>query len=222
MHSTTRHFSTARLVATTVAAALLIAGMIVGTAAARARKSLAPEPSLASKSWQLSFGHGVPLRMTVVCKKNGQPKLMTYWLFTYSVANNTGKDIYFNPRFDLVTDTGRIIPATVTTTPAMLAKIRSFTGNPFIINPMLITGRLLQGADNAKDGVAVFAGLTSKDRGFRIYVSGLSGETAVQTDPLTGGHVILHKTLELHYSTPGEAINAKPTIILLGTRWVMR
>ena len=185
-------------------------------------RPLAPRPALAPRSWQLNFSFSKPQRMQLTVGHGRQAHVVTCYYLRYTVVNNTGKDIFFVPRFDMVTDTGRVIPATVDISGQLFAAIRHRTGDAFLINPMLVAGRLLQGKDYAKDSVAVFMGLTSKDRGFKIFVSGLSGETAVQADPLTGKPVVLHKTLVLHYSVPGEAINMRPHPILLSRTWVMR
>lgn len=185
-------------------------------------RSLAPRPALASRSWQLDFSFSKPQRMRVMVGQGRQAHVVTCYYLRYTVVNNTGKDIFFVPRFEMLTDTGRVIAATSDISGKLFAAIRHRTGDAFLINPMLVAGRLLQGKDYARDSVAVFMGLTSKDRGFKIFVSGLSGETAVQTDPLTGKPVVLHKTLLLHYSVPGEAINLRPHPILLSKTWVMR
>ena len=185
-------------------------------------RSLAPRPALASRSWQLEFSFSKPQRMRVMVGQGRQAHVVTCYYLRYTVVNNTGKDIFFVPRFEMLTDTGRVIAATSDISGKLFAAIRRRTGDAFLINPMLVAGRLLQGKDYARDSVAVFMGLTSKDRGFKIFVSGLSGETAVQTDPLTGKPVVLHKTLLLHYSVPGEAINLRPHPILLSKTWVMR
>ncbi|NNM87271.1 MAG: hypothetical protein HKL95_02000 [Phycisphaerae bacterium] len=195
--------------------------LMLSAVGAQARP-LAPRPALASRSWQLHFSFSKPQRLRVVAGHGHQAHVVTCYYLRYTVVNNTGKDIFFVPRFDMVTDTGRIIPAKVDITGKLFGAIRHRTGDAFLINPMLVAGRLLQGKDYAKDSVAVFMGLTNKDRGFKIFVSGLSGETAVQADPVTGKPVVLHKTLLLHYSVPGEAINMKPHPILLSKTWVMR
>ncbi len=203
---------------------LALAGVVALVLSSRGvvAQPLAPQPALASRSWQLNFSFSKPQRMQVVAGHGRQACMVACYYLRYTVVNNTGKDIFFVPRFDMVTDTGRMIRAKVDISGKLFAAIRHRTGDAFLINPMLVAGRLLQGKDYAKDSVAVFMGLTTKDRGFKIFVSGLSGETAVQTDPLTGKPVVLHKTLVLHYSVPGEAINIRPHPILLSKTWVMR
>ncbi len=205
-----------------VSAALTCGVALVLSSRGVLARSLAPRPALASRSWQLNFSFSKPQRMQVVVGHGQHAHVVTCFYLRYTVVNNTGRDIFFVPRFEMVTDTGRVIPATVDISGHLFAAIRHRTGDAFLINPMLVAGRLLQGKDYARDSVAVFMGLTTKDRGFKIFVSGLSGETAVQANPLTGKPVVLHKTLLLHYSVPGEAINMRPHPILLSKTWVMR
>jgi hypothetical protein len=81
---------------------------------------------------------------------------------------------------------------------------------------------LLQGEDNAKDGVIIFTDIDSEARNFQLFVSGLSGETAEVKNPVTGKPVILQKTLELDYNVPGQAIGIQPRSELRAVKWVMK
>ncbi len=181
-----------------------------------------PTPGLETRSWQITFTWHRPMRLMMFVGAGAKRRLKTFWFLRYTVANNTHRNLFFIPRIELVADTGKIIRPVITVSPKMLKKIRTATGDPFIINPALIAGRLLQGADNARESVAVFTGIPAAARAFRIFIGGLSGETAVQKNPLTHKPVVLHKTLVLHYWIPGKAIRIRPRSRLLSKKWVMR
>ncbi len=185
-------------------------------------RHLAPRPSLVARSWQIHFQHSAPRRLIVVRGKGTAQHVIKYWFMTYTVVNNTHKDLFFNPQVELIADDGKIIAPVVAVAPRLFKKIKAVSASPFLVNPMLIAGRLLQGADNAKQSVVVFANLPPMARGFRIFVSGLSGETAVQQDPVTDQNIVLHKTLVLHYWIPGHAIHLTPKPMLLSHKWVMK
>lgn len=130
--------------------------------------------------------------------------------------------MFFNPQFELIADNGKILAPVAAVAPRLFNKIKAVSAKPFLINPMLIAGRLLQGADNAKQSVVVFTHLPATARGFRLFISGLSGETATQKDPITGRNIVLHKTLVLHYWIPGHSIHITPRPQLLSHTWVMK
>lgn len=183
---------------------------------------LAPRPSLVTRSWQIDFQNSIPHRLIVVRGKGAAQHVIKYWFMTYTVVNNTHKDLFFNPQLELMADNGKILEPVAAVAPRLFKKIKAVSASPFLINPMLIAGRLLQGADNAKQSVVVFTNLPPVARGFRVFVSGLSGETAVQKDPVTGDNIVLHKTLVLHYWIPGHSIHMTPKPILLSHKWVMK
>jgi hypothetical protein len=101
-------------------------------------------------------------------------------------------------------------------------KIKELYKSDLLLSPTAIYGKLLQGEDNAKDGVIIFSDIDPAARDFRLFVAGLSGETAEVKNPLTGKPVILQKTLELDYNIPGEAIGIDPHSQLRATHWVMK
>jgi hypothetical protein len=102
-----------------------------------------------------------------------------------------------------------------------------------------ITGTILQGEDNRLDGVAIFRDFDPAARSIDVFIGGASGETAVvklptkvlvdeidirgQTRRVLKDTMVLHKTLQLTYSLPGEA-EARFSVAPRQTakRWVMR
>ena len=178
-----------------------------------------PEPSILPVSWQLDVKTTPPARMYLT-DAQGQQK--AYWYIRYTVTNNTGKDILFTPVFELITDTGQSVTGNKDVPDALFAKIKDLYHAKYLTDPLMIFGKLLQGEDNAKDGVAMFANVDPNARVYHIFISGLAGETADVTDPMTKKTVTLHKTLELTYQIPGEAIDMNPHPQLVSKRWVMK
>lgn len=201
-----------------VVAVLMAGGMMVRAAS----KKPYPVPNMLRHGWQLKFVWHKPKQIFAATGHGVNRRLRKYWIMRYTVTNNTNRDIFFIPTFALVTDTGKVLKPAVGLSPRILKKIRNVTGDKFIISPGLMAGKLLQGADNAKDGVAVFADVPSKARRFKFFISGLSGDTAVQKDPLTGKDIVLHKTLLLNFWNPGEASRISPNPQFAGKKWVMR
>ncbi len=210
-----------RMMRYSLACMLVAVFSTAGLAGASAKKPY-PTVNMLRHGWQLSFVWHKPHRIYVAVGHGVSRKLREYWFMRYTVTNNTHRDIFFIPGFVLTTDTGKVLRPITGVVPRVLDKIRTVTGDQFIISPGLIAGKLLQGDDNAKDGVAVFAGVPVKARRFKIFVSGLSGDTALQKNPLTHKNVVLHKTLELSFWMPGESVRMTPRPQFAGKKWVMR
>ena len=118
--------------------------------------------------------------------------------------------------------TGTAVTALIAVPAPVFDKIKSLYNNPYLLSPTNIDGKLLQGDDNAKDGVAIFPALDPEARDFRVFVMGLSGETSEVINPVTKQPKIIQKTLELDYNIPGQAIAVDPQPKLLATKWVMK
>jgi hypothetical protein len=176
------------------------------------------EPSRIPVSWELTIKHGTLERVTVPLAGKDQ----TFWFMRYSVINNSGRDILFTPSFEILAETGTAVTALKAVPAPVFDKIKSLYNNPYLLSPTNIDGKLLQGDDNAKDGVAIFPTLDSEARNFQLFFMGLSGETSEVLNPLTKKPVILQKTLELDFNLPGQAIGIDPQPKLLATKWVMK
>ncbi|HUO09560.1 MAG TPA: hypothetical protein VM008_14720 [Phycisphaerae bacterium] len=205
-----------RLITTTlITAALVSAGTLSLAPSARAF----PTPSIVPVSWELNFRHGDLQRL--ITSVNGQSK--TFWYMRYTVINNSGKDVLFTPDFQLSTDTGQVqtafkdVPNEVTN--RITAMYKSATP---LYGPNEILGKLLQGEDNAKDGIIVFSNIDPAARDYQVFIAGLSGETAQVDNPVTHKPAVLQKTLILDYTVPGEAINIQPAPKLKAVKWVMK
>lgn len=196
----------------------------------------APTPTLAG-SWQLNIDYHAPQPLLV--KVPGEAGLQLFWYFRYTVTNRTGKEQSFNPNIVLYTNTGEIVQAGNGVSPVVFEKIRSVTNNPLLKDQWSIGGKMLQGQDNARDGVAIFRNFDPEAASFDIFIAGLSGETtAIQlpvpievTEEGPDGKkckvkktkVFLTKTLRLNYTIGTEAPQRRRAkVSLIEKDWIMR
>jgi hypothetical protein len=196
-----------------------------------------PRPAPVSHAWQLDIQVEdlLPIQVQVA----GETSPRVYWYLRYTVTNRTGADRVFVPQFDLYTDTGQLLRASQGVPSAVFHQIKQLHNDP-LLEPMAgMAGKILQGADNAKSGVAIWRDFDPRAGAFDVFAGGLSGETIrvplpvpitqTQTDPLgettqvTRDALILSKSLQLHYRVPGEAqARSQHKAILDGRDWVMR
>ena len=183
----------------------------------------APEPDPVPRRWQLTVTPG-PLRVTSV-EHQGQSKL--YYYMTYKVVNSSDTDLLFTPSFEMANDegelkrSGRDVPAAVT------AKILETLENTFLEDQINIVGTLLQGEENAKEGLVVWPVNTPHVRAIEVFGNGFSGEarTIDAYDPETKGtkRVTLRKTLMLRYQPLGETkATGAESLPVIEQRWIMR
>src|SRR5262249_38725765 len=133
--------------------ALLMAAVVAVSAYAVAPLGTvyaAPSPSLTPVSWQLTFKHG-PLERLVMPIDGKQ---RTFWFMRYQVVNNSGRDVLFTPDFEIAGDSGEAAHAFKDVPNEVFGKIKDMYRNALMESPTGIYGKLLQGEDNAKDGVA--------------------------------------------------------------------
>lgn len=159
-----------------LAPAALTAAFLTAPAAAAA-----PEPNPVPRRWQLDVEVG-PLRMaTVETPEHGR---RDYLYMAYEVVNNSGEDLLFAPMFELATDegdllrSGRGVPAAVTQ--ELLRRLE----NPFLEDQISIIDVLLQGEENAKEGLVVWPAEGLKVDELSIYAAGFSGETVTLELPV--------------------------------------
>lgn len=197
----------------------------------------APKPSPVPVQWELDIDVRKPQPIKVLLPGEARPKL--FWYMTYTVSNHTGAEQVFVPEFVLYTDNGQILRAGQGVPMAVFDAVRKGVNDPHLRDTVGVAGKLLQGDDNAKTGVAVWPDFDPQAGGFDVFIGGLSGETAEVKLPepieveqrdikgnvkkVTKDKLILSKTLDLKYGIPGEAadrIHVTPT--LTGKDWVMR
>jgi hypothetical protein len=185
----------------------------------------APEPDPVPSRWQLDIDLG-PLRLAKV-DVPGQGVRAFYYM-TYTVTNASGTDVLLAPAWDLATTDGRItrsgrnVPAFVT------EKLIKDLNNSYLEDQISIIGVLMQGEENAKDGLVVWSIDDLRVDEVSIFGAGFSGEAKPLEvlNPTSGTKekVLLRKTLMARYATPGE-IEAQPAaepFEAVELRWVMR
>ncbi len=216
-----------------LAAPAVLAGLMVCLvpclAANPASAAAAPEPNAFPTDWQFDVEVG-PLRVVHLPVEGDQARAFYY--ITYRVINETGQDLFFAPLVELATDRGEVMLAGKDVPLDVTNNIIDRQRNILLEDPIRILGRLQQGEENAKDGIAIWpVAETNVDR-VQIYFMGFSGETkTVQTrDANTGDAkiVTLWKTLMLRHDAPGDLLNDEAFSQggrLLGRsreRWILR
>lgn len=183
----------------------------------------APEPSPVPKRWQLDVDMG-PLRVATIETENGIPGV--YYYLTYTVTNNAGEDLLFAPKFELGTDEGEIIRSGEAVPAAATKEILSRLRNPLLEDQIRILGMLLQGEENAKDGLVVWPATDLDIDELTIYAAGFSGEmTTIQIANSQGQQVqkVLRKTQMMRHIVPGEIDTGSSTpLARLRSQWIMR
>lgn len=200
------------------------AAAMAGVAGVALMGGLAPEPDPVPRRWQFDVKLG-DLRMARINLEGGG--VGTYFYLPYQVTNGTREDLLFAPQWELATDegdvvrSGRDVPAEVT------RQIIARLGNPLILDQVAILGPLLQGEENAKDGVVIWAAPDLNVDEVAIYATGFSGETKPYEvrDPATGKMrpELLRKTLMLRYDIPGDLMKrGNQPFPTSERRWIMR
>ena len=179
-----------------------------------------PEPALVSDAWRLDLEYNVP---STVAIPNDSGQTQWFWYVTYRVENNTGDDQLFIPEITVATDRGRVIACDTGVPSTVFQKVKQLVKNPLLERSSQIIGKILQGPDHAKDGVAIWAVPEEDIDAFSVFFAGFSGETQKIKHPVTGEPVLLRKTLMVDYKTPGTPDSPQdPTIRQMDNRWVMR
>jgi hypothetical protein len=196
-----------------------------------------PKPAEISRQWQLDVKFEKPMPIQVALA--GEASARTFWYMRYTVTNRTGGDRIFVPEFILYTDTGQILRAGHKVPTSVFQDVKALYNDPLLLDVSAMSGKLLQGADNAKEGVAIWPDFDGEAGAFDVFVSGLSGETMEmklpkpirvnetdiygKTREIVKDRIILSKTLKMHFSVPGEAAARLSSGMKLdGETWVMR
>jgi hypothetical protein len=193
--------------------------------------SAAPEPAIvpALGQWTLDVEFTHLQQIVLPIGENMQPK--RFWYTIVTVTNNTGFDVDFYPKFDLMTDTFHITSAGTNVGSIVFdkIKIRHRSRYPFLENLKEAGNIMLQGEENAKDIAVIWPDFDPQARSIKIFMTGFSNETvAVNYPVLKDGEkvpdkVYLRKTLEISYDLEGESASRTNTnLIYKGKRWIMR
>lgn len=184
----------------------------------------APEPAPVPKRWEFDAQFS-PLRITTVAMPEGGTR--AYFYLTFKVTNLTGHDRLFVPSFELATDSGKVYRSGRDVPVAVVRDILDRLENPFLEDQIKITDTLLQGRENAKEGLIVWPAAELKLEEIKVYAGGFSGETATieipDAETGTKTKVVLRKTKELVYRPGGEIDPAREhEVQLIRDGWIMR
>lgn len=219
--------------------AMMAAAMVALSAAAA---FAVPKPDKAARDWELDIDLSQPQSIQVDLP--GEKTSTTFWFVRYTVTNHTGEDRVFIPDFTLLTDQGQILKAQAGIPPIVYSKIKEIYTDPLLRDQTAMTGKILQGEDNAKRGVAIFRGLDTKAGGVDLFVGNLSGEKLKVELPqeikvteidrkgnkveVTKKEIVLSRTLKVQCTFPGDPSVAiphseTPDKMILGEKtWVLR
>ena len=191
----------------------------------------APEPALvpAPGQWTLNMEYTNPLQITLLRGPDNKPA--NFWYTIITITNNSGDDVDFFPKCDLMTDSYQIVPAGKFVSPTLFGQIKNRHKSiyPFL-EPLNNAGsKILQGEDNTKDIAVVWPDFDTEAKSVKLFITGLSNETVAVDHPVSTDEdgnplrVFLRKTLELTYSLRGDqALRSNASFAFKGKRWIMR
>jgi hypothetical protein len=180
-----------------------------------------PRPARVSSRPEVDF---TPTAARMFTAANGD----LYWYLVYDVVNMTGQDRTWAPSMTLYTDRGEVRRDGDGVPQGVHRAIMEHVGDPLLEPKVAIIGTLRQGVGNARRGMAVWPAGSQGVNELRIFIEGISSETATVKNPVTGDPVTLRKNLYLHYLIPGDASTRgdRPIAIHPGyageEHWVLR
>lgn len=195
--------------------------LLGGIAGAFARP---PEPDPLPQRWELVLDLG-PMRLITIDVPGVGPQPFFY--LTYRVTNNSGQDLQFAPIFDLGNEDGDLVRGGVDVSKYVRDYLDDLLDNPLLEDQISIIGPILQGRENAKDGLVIWRAVDLDADELALYAAGFSGETQIVsfTDPESGEPVELtfRKTYMVRYATPGTIAGRGSRPLEVETqRWIMR
>ena len=191
----------------------------------------APEPAIvpAPGQWTVDITFTHPQQIVLPRSSDNQP--MRFWYTIITLTNNTGNDVEFYPKCDLMTDTFQIIAAGKSVTPVVYEqiKMRHKSKYPFLETLDKASDKILQGEDNTKDIAIIWHDFDAQAKNIKVFITGLSNETAAFDHPVARDNmgkplkVFLRKTLELSYALRGDsALRSDVSLAYKDKRWIMR
>lgn len=211
--------------------AFAFASFIVLTASACVCWAVVPTPAVvpAPGQWTIDTEFTHPQQITLGTGPGGKPERFWYSLIT--LTNKTGAKADFYAKCELKTDTFQIIPAGKSVPPDVFVAIkkRHEAVYPFIESLAKTGYNILQGEDNAKDIAVIWPDFDAKAGKIKIFITGLSNETASVNHPIAKDKdgaplkIFLRKTLELTYALESDsAQRSDANLIFKSQRWIMR
>lgn len=190
----------------------------------------APEPAVVQRPGQWTVEVKFEQPQQIVLPRMGDAPAR-FWYMILTVTNRTGQDVEFYPRCELMSDTFQIVPSGVGVPPIVFEQIkqRHQSRYPFLEAAGSVENRILQGEDNAKDIAVVWRDFDTQAAAFKVFITGLSNETAAIDHPVAvddAGQpvkVFLRKTLQLDYAFRGDpAMRDTVQVVFKDKSWVMR
>ncbi len=132
-----------------------------------------------------------------------------YFYMTFKVINNSGTDLLFAPAFEMSTGEGDVIRSGRDVPQLVTESLLKSTQNLYIQDQISIIGDMLQGEENARDGIVVWNAVDLNPEQVTVYVAGLSGETATVTAGDGKQKFTLRKTMQVDFSSPGDLVHQK-------------
>lgn len=190
----------------------------------------APTPAIVQRPghWTLNVRYEHPQQLVLPWGPTGEQR---FWYMIVTVTNQTGRDVEFHPQCDLMTDTFQIIPAGrgVPSVVFDMVRQRHTSRYPLLESLQSVPNRVLVGEDNALDIAIIWQDFDPRATSFKVFLGGLSNETAVIPHPVArdgNGNpvpVFLRKTLEKSYGLRGDpALRPSVEVVYRGQDWVMR
>ncbi|MHC4691372.1 MAG: hypothetical protein ACYS67_01430 [Planctomycetota bacterium] len=190
----------------------------------------APEPAIipGPRDWTLDVTFEHPQQIVARTERG---KSLRFWYTIVTLTNKSGGDVDFFPNCELMTDSFHILPAGKSTPTGVFDSIkqRHQRKYPFLEALDKAGNKMLEGEDNAKDIAVIWPDFDDKVKNIKVFVSGLSNETAAIDHPVAKDaegnavKVYLRKTLELSYSVGGDpALRSYAKLSYQGKRWIMR
>lgn len=184
----------------------------------------APEPDPIPRRWQLDLKLG-DLRMAKLPGKDGS--LRSYVYMTYQVVNKTGEDVLFAPSFELADGEGNVLRSGRGVPLDVADKLQADLQNKFLEDQISILGMLMQGDENAKDGIVIWPLENMTASELTVYAAGFSGEISQVEikDPKSGGmsKIAIYKTHMSRYKTGGDMTHrGSEAFTAYENSWIMR
>ena len=191
----------------------------------------APSPAIvqSAQQWTVDVRYEHPQQMQV--RFEGQRHPVRFWYMIMTLTNETGDDVDFYPKCELMTDTFQIVSAGINVPPAVFDQVkrRHQKQYPFLESIDKTSNKVLQGQDNVKDVVIIWADFDPKAKNVSFFVAGLSNETIELAHPIdkdeegNAKKVFLRKTLELDYKLGGDPLFRSDAILKFKEQnWIMR
>jgi hypothetical protein len=203
-------------------------GSLVFTAllcAAAPKPAIIPNPG----DWTVEVAFEHPQRIQAQLAPDRGPQVFWYTILT--LTNRSGQDADFYPRCELMTDSFQILAAGIGVPPRIFQQVkkRHLSKYPLLESMQEAGNKILEGEDNAKDVAVIWPDFDNQAKQIKLFISGLSNETAVVDHPAATDEagnakkVYLRKTLELSYRLRGDpSLRSHIQLDYSGKRWVMR